>query len=444
MSKKSFDEIEQAIRHAAEAHEPAFDELSWKKMEALLDKDKDRKRPFIFWLWLLPLLIGTAVAGYFIFDNTGKEHTNQQIAAQKNDKPVGEKGNNNPASAQNAKVNSLSTNNDPGITAKNTSNNNTGHIKLYVPVTAVNGKAKPASAKANLLAADDQVNSKKKLKDKVDGKTSVTIKPAMLSEDEESNESVLTKKGSGQVTPTAKESEKMEEVIVIKVDAGKTSEKEIEKMVDSVVEKINSDKKKRKISGLYIVAVAGAEANGVKLFSADKITGRYGLGIGYQLNKNLSVQTGFYVSNKKYIATGGDYKTKPGSYWNVVDIKSIEANCKVYEIPVSVIYNFTPGKMLGVFASAGLSSYIMEREDYRYFYERYGTPHQADQTYTGNKHLFSVLRLSAGIEKKISNGFSIIVSPGIAVPLTGVGDGEVKLYSADITIGLRFTPFHKK
>ena len=195
---------------------------------------------------------------------------------------------------------------------------------------------------------------------------------------------------------------------------------------------------------MYVIAVAGAEANGVKLFSADKITGRYGLGLGYNLNKNLSVQAGFYVSNKKYAATGGDYKTKPGSYWNTVDIKSIEANCRVYEIPISLTYNFPAGKKLSVFASAGLSSYIMKKEDYHFYYERYGMPYWADAYYKGNKNLFSVLRVSAGIEKKINNRFSIIASPGVSIPLSGVGDGQVKLYSADISIGLKFYPFQKK
>lgn len=446
MSKRSFNEIEQAIKHAAEAHEPAFDEASWEKMEALLDKDKDRRRPLVFWIWwLLPLLIGAGVVSYFVFTGSGKEKKQHEVVIQKNDEPGAENPVSDPASVPNTKIESLSGNDEHGITAENTTRDNYSHAKFYVPVTADNIKVKPASAETNLLSDDDKVNSKKKLNDKVNGKMSAAIKPALPSADDENNEILSTENNSGAVKTSSTDTEKKEEAIVVKVDADKVSEKEIEKMIDSVVERISSDtKKKNKISRLYIIAAYGAEANGVKLFSADKVTGRFGLGLGYQLNRNLSVQTGFYVSNKKYEATGKDYKTKPGSYWSIVDIKNIQANCRVYEIPVSVVYNFTPGKKLSIFASAGLSSYIMKREDYRLYYDHYGNPYQADVYYEGNKSLFSVLRLSAGIEKKISSRFSILASPGVAVPLSGVGDGEVKLYSADITIGLKFTPFQKK
>ena len=86
----------------------------------------------------------------------------------------------------------------------------------------------------------------------------------------------------------------------------------------------------------------------------------------------------------------------------------------------------------------------MKREDYRFYYEHYGMAQQADAYYKENKNLFSVLRLSVGAEKKISGHFSVIASPGIAIPLSGVGEGEVKLFSTDISIGIKFTPFQKK
>ena len=86
MSKKSFDEIEQAIRNAAGAHEQVFDEASWKKMETLLDNDKDRKKPVAFWLWwLLPLLIGAGAVSYFVFSDKDKNTKPQVIAIEKLD-----------------------------------------------------------------------------------------------------------------------------------------------------------------------------------------------------------------------------------------------------------------------------------------------------------------------------------------------------------------------
>ena len=86
----------------------------------------------------------------------------------------------------------------------------------------------------------------------------------------------------------------------------------------------------------------------------------------------------------------------------------------------------------------------MKKEDYQIYYDHYGVPQQAAVSYTGNQNLFSVFRFSAGIEKKVSKNFSIMASPGIAIPLAGVGEGEVKLYTTDIMIGIKFTPSRKK
>jgi hypothetical protein len=156
------------------------------------------------------------------------------------------------------------------------------------------------------------------------------------------------------------------------------------------------------------------------------------------------VQTGFYSSSKKYVAGPEDYKAKPGSYWGSVDITKIEANCLVYEIPLLLRYDLTTNKKINIFSSASLSSYLMKKEDYHYYYYRYGASHEASASYKGNQHLFSVLRFSAGVEKKISKQFSLNAAPGLAIPLAGVGEGQVKLFSTDLMVGLKFTPLSKK
>jgi Outer membrane protein beta-barrel domain len=467
MSKKSFSDIEQIVKNAVEAYEPAFDEQAWKKMETLLDKEEDRRRPVVFWLWwLLPLLMGAGVLSYFTFNKGEKEN---ELTIQKNDNPAGEKTKNNAAGAdKNSDISgskSITLNNSE--VTKNDSDNNANDVVKVTEVVKTNDVVKSSDVVAvnnyktnrrgtdtKSRTPDEALFSSKKPGDMVAGKTKATITPASPVSDDEKAEDLAgnpisensdKSKKTEPVNANSATVTKPEETIVIKIDTDKVSEKEIEKIVDSVITKSVTDKKtKTKISKFYIIVAAGAEASGVKLFSADKITGRAGLAVGYQVNKNISVQTGFFVSNKKYIAGKEDYKTKEGSYWNIVDIKSIDANCRVYEIPLQVRYDFTPGKKLNIFATAGLSSYIMQKEDYEFYYERYGTLHQAAVKYTGNKNLFSVLRLSAGAEKKISRQFAVFASSGIAVPLAGVGDGKVKLYSTDIILGLKFTPGLKK
>lgn len=476
MSKKSFNDIEQAIKAAAEAHEPAFDEQAWKKMEALLDKDKDRKRPFAFWLWwLLPLLLVSGALSYFAFKSPGKYSELQKTSVQNNtakipdaamqDKPA-EKGNIKAGTVDNTNTNydiapaeKHSVNSQPNSLPENSNANIVSapakkHNVNYQPNSLPNKGNKFASkqkpSKVNTGTAEQESENlftKNSNNKKTNGKMKVGIvAPAATNENETAEpEDNFAKADKKTVTDTKDDNSKVEELVVVNVDTAKMTEKKLQEIADSVVKKIKDDKKsKDKIVRLYVIAFGGAENSGAKLFSSGKITGRYGLEAGYRLNKKLSVQAGFYVSNKKYVAAGSDYKTKPGSYWNTVDIRSIDAACRIYEIPLSLIFDFASGKKLKYYASAGLSSYIMKKEDYKFYYDRYGSMRQADVNYTGNKNLFSVLRVSAGIEKKLSKNFSIIASPGISIPLSGVGEGEVKLYSADIMIGIKFTPSRKK
>lgn len=459
MSKKSFSDIEQAIKNAAEAYEPAFDEQAWKKMEALLDKEKDRKRPFIFWLWwLIPILLGAGVIGYF----TMKESKNETVPAyQKNALPVYNKTNNIPeVNGNNTSISTLSdvTQNTGDEVKPVAGSESAGAVKTGTdkkPDKKNNSKAYKTHSPVDESKQDPRevVVAAAKPAGKIKGKTKVNITPANPESDPENavqatDMPVSSNTGKSKIPEkpivTEDTATQLGETVVIKIEAAKQDDKEIEKIVDSVISKKIADKKTRKtISKIYVIVAAGAEASGVKLFSADKVTPRYGAALGFQINKKISVQGGFFVSNKKYIAGKDDYKTKPGSYWAIVDLKSIDGNCRVYEIPVQVRYDFTSGKKLNFFATAGLSSYLMKKENYTMHYLRYGNYHKAEVKYTGNNSFFSVLRFSAGAEKKISDRFAVFASPGIAVPLAGVGEGEVKLYSTDIILGLKFTPAAK-
>ena len=200
-----------------------------------------------------------------------------------------------------------------------------------------------------------------------------------------------------------------------------------------------------KASGFYLLATGGTDAGSTKLFSFSNstITPKYGIGIGYQLNQKLSVQTGFYVTNKKYIASPYDYHAKAGSYWSEVQMEKVIAACLVYEIPITVRYNFIQRPKVTYYGTVGTSSYIMKKEDYDYFYTSYNMPHEKSWQYTGNKHFFSTLTFAAGIEKKLSGEISLIFEPSFSIPIAGVGDGKVKLFSSSLQVGMKYKPFKK-
>ena len=218
---------------------------------------------------------------------------------------------------------------------------------------------------------------------------------------------------------------------------------------ESEDKKSTEEKKKKlksnKASHFYLLGAIGADAGSVKFLSLkdSKITPRYGIGIGYQLSKKISFQTGFYASRKKYIAGPDDYIAKAGSYWSQVKILKVDAACLVYDIPLTVRYNIVQKPSFTYYAATGISSFIMKNEDYDYHYIRSGNYYHAKKAYSGNKHLFSVFNLSAGIEKKLSPVFYIQAEPSVSIPLAGVGEGSVKLYSTALQIGLKYQPLKK-
>ena len=107
---------------------------------------------------------------------------------------------------------------------------------------------------------------------------------------------------------------------------------------------------------------------------------------------------------------------------------SLDADCMVYDIPVTLRYDFYQKNKNSLYAAAGLSSYIMKSEDYDYRYIHNGVYYESPYSYYGNKHLFSVLNISVGAERKLTDKLSLQIEPSVSVPLKGVGDGRVKLF----------------
>jgi hypothetical protein len=237
MSKKSFEDIEQIIKNAAEANEPAFDEKSWKKMEAMLDKETDSRRPVAFWLWwLLPLLIGGSVVSYFILN---KNNNQQKIATLKNDDPAKE----------NIKSNAVDINNnlsEPDAINSTNRNNQLSNIQKGKKTnTQVSQKPNrsvivTAASNANLQNNNEELFAKKNLSGKAKGKLAGKITSVKPVSDEGDAENLSTSNNPDLIKNNEDGQVKQEEVIVVKVDADKVNEKEIEKIIDSVITKSKS------------------------------------------------------------------------------------------------------------------------------------------------------------------------------------------------------------
>jgi len=121
----------------------------------------------------------------------------------------------------------------------------------------------------------------------------------------------------------------------------------------------------------------------------------------------------------------------------------VDADCKVYEIPLTVYYSFKEKNHHHWFAALGSSSYLMKKETYHYLYKT----QTGNMLYRGwtlknkNQHYFSVITLSGGYSYQLSKTFSLMAEPYIKIPTQGIGFGKVKLKSTGIMFTLSAAPF---
>ena len=450
MNKKPFNEIEEQIKASAGGWEPSFDEASWEHMEKMLDGQDDRRRPIAWWVWLIPVLLGGVITGYFFMGNReDKEgHSNNKITSSKD---IQEKLS-SPVIPNDTTV---------GVGLGNTGKETSGNVdEPTAPTTAQGGvdeateysSFSSASTKANMrarvsspLITDDvmfTIAAKDREKKMTAASANISVSAATASETNNENQKAVVANADPIPAVVEQTNDTAPSLSPIKKNEGGDSAKKI-KTEPLISAAPTEEKKSRSLSKFYFSVSGGIDGTGVDFPGLNKFAPRIGLSVGYHLNNNLSVASGIFAGNKKYVAGKDDYKAKAGSYWALVDIKEVDANCRVFEIPLWLRYDFSEKKSLRPFAMAGISSFIMDKEDYEYYYYRSGNPYWAEHSYKGNSHLFSVLRLVAGLEKKVSDNFFLSLQPGLAIPLAGVGEGQVKLYSTELLIGLKYRPFKK-
>ncbi len=409
-NEEQYKYIENKIIEALNASDHAFNEASWKKMEAMLDQKKDKRRP-LFWIFsaliLGVLLLGAGIIYRAINKNEQSENTGKQIANKNTDKQT-----------------------PPTL-------NGTDDIAT-VPQTA-----QPEKKTNNTNAADDNYNTANKNIYKDKAGYALRIRAPELENDQNKSENKTERGIYTYKIATKKTTTHYKGTDINKPETVNKSDTALKKIGTVAKTEDKKEKKKKSNAGFYVFAAVGMEANATKLLMVknSSITPVYGIGLGYQFNRRLSVQTGFYAGAKKYIAGPNDYTAKAGSYLTTVKIIKVNANCMVYQVPVTVQYNWLIRPKANYYAAIGVSSYIMKKEKYDYTFERNSMQYSYPYEYTKNKHLFASLQLSLGMEKQIGHKLFIQAAPAIILPLRGVGEGSVKIFTTNLHVGLKYFPF---
>ncbi len=416
----SLDKLDIKIQEAAKQYHPVFDEQAWDKMEKLLDdhlpQKKNDKKKFT-WPFLLLFLLTISLIVIMKSWNSErkalrypKENMSSILANVINlgtIKPV------NPAQHFTEKKSPKTIS-----VVKNTTSSigPFSNKKLFTDYSGHNKTIRNFNLSSDIIVelpgtTDEQVK-----------KNNIVLQQPIISKE---------------IIPAIKEDEKIENTNVIAKQNN---------ISDSKI-KNSFPKKKSFFRNLFVFNFsAGPDVSAMDIGNIGKLNSIFGGGFGYIINKRWTLRTGFYITREVYNASPSQYNP-PSGFWSLYpNLNYINADCKIYEVPFTINYNFAQTSIHRWFAAIGSSSYFMKKEEYDYFSKNFTGQYLYDSYTVNNKnnHYFASLRLSGGYERNINRAFSIIAEPYLNLPLTGIGYGKVKLYSAGILFTLSVKPFVKK
>lgn len=198
---------------------------------------------------------------------------------------------------------------------------------------------------------------------------------------------------------------------------------------------------------LAVSVHAAPEWSSVGLSSTPILAWRTGVDLAYPISDRWEVSLGLAYSKKKYAGEGSDY-TNTGGWLDDISPQSMKAKCFVLDIPLMARRYLTEGTNDRWYIEGGLSNYFVTSEWYGFDYSpsdvvalsaagmepvREITIDQSD-----NRHWIGVGQLSFGYQRKVSNKYHISIAPYISIPLTGIGEGKVSLYSSGIRFLARY------
>lgn len=194
---------------------------------------------------------------------------------------------------------------------------------------------------------------------------------------------------------------------------------------------------------LFARFIAGSSVNSVRFSNADPAGLQAGLGLGYQVNKSWQVGAALMVARVRYAAGPGDYKVYRNLYGG--QLKSIDANCLILELPVTVAYTFYRHKKWSTSVWGSASAQFMNSEDYQYRIVRNGNPYLGVWKYSNdNQHFFSAASVGFGVGYRPHKKMTVQLQPFFRAPLSGIGAGDVKLKGAGVLLEAQFFPFMQK
>jgi hypothetical protein len=421
------DDMEDMFKKAAENYE-LNEELAadWGKVRGILQSDEDltivnkkEKKRRTYWLWLLLFIPAISIITYKAgFNSSGKNQHEQLATAKKQNSALQNKASekNNTAIKNNTAVNSVAANRGNNIHITNDENN-----------------TEKRTARTGSVSEKNQVNFHPN--NKTFGGSTFVISPKQIN----ANTFLNTQAFPQQNTATTKSLN--QSVVENNLATNNIGNDHPDNKTNAVEINVSKEKKKTDNSARQAFAYAGVMGNAdISFIKFQRMSSPgAGLGIvgGYHFKSGLSVETGILYEKKNYYTKGEYFDKSKLGYLRSVNLLSADGNCHMWEIPLNVKYDFNTQKKHNWFVTAGLSSYIMNKEYYNFKYEENGAVNErAYDYYHSSQNWFSILNVGGGINIKTGNKYFLQAQPYYKIPLSGVGKGNLSLGSAGINISI--------
>ena len=207
-------------------------------------------------------------------------------------------------------------------------------------------------------------------------------------------------------------------------------------LVEPQLKNKTENKKEKKF---YVGIMGGVDITTVRFQKIEDAGYSYGVLLGYEFNKKWSVETGLYQDKKFYYSKGEYFNTSKVWMPPNSKITELSGNCKMLEIPLTVKYTFSNNQKRSWFATAGTTSYLMQKEDYdyTYYYGNSGNYATHNRKYdSDSKEFFAAAHFSGGYTRKLNKNTDLRIEPYIKLPLSGMGIGELKFISTGLHLGI--------
>lgn len=486
-------DLDRLSREAAEHFEAESGASGWANLEKRLDVElpqKKKKRRFLFWLFFITATTGGALIGIMKYqpitplaknvpgvvlksDNGSNTTTQSSSQTATNSQPVNGAttpvaesstattkpvaGNNQPAPA--ASVNTVPDNNTttpvtpvnkPGkttITEPATNKKNTDKSKLslnYASVTPDNSGISSAFVTKNSKRKQGKKQNTTTGQHKQTVKQGNTIIQEPDTQVADNNQPVNT----SQPDQAADQSTAHQATTAAAPDPVKKEVTTTPAAIDStkttpapIVKKEPEKKQDQKVKGLEFGFMVGPDLSTVKFGPVYKTGYNFGIQVGYRFSNRWSVNTGVIYTKKFYKADSADFNYKTN--WPNYKLRNVEGNCSMWEIPVNVRYDVSFNEKRRWFVSTGLSTYLMDKEDYMLYYGNNWNNYITEAPVTNDvnsNYIFSIVNLSAGMERSFGKRFSLQAEPYLKVPLKGLGMGSMRMTSYGVLFTLKYKP----